>query len=121
MIRLVAVAFSALLLTGCGGDDPQNTSSSSSNTSFANVKKDISQMRHHLKNNQKKFDDMHNNTTKLSQQLPKLNQQMQNQIMAQSEANKKSIKQLSNNSKTQFKHLQDEINAFGKDMASKGY
>lgn len=125
MIRLAALIVSALLLVGCNDNDskPNSTTTSSSTTkvSFADLKQDVSKMRHHLENNQKKLDDVYKNTTTLSKQFPKLNQQMQDQIINQSKANKNSIKQLSSNAKDQFKHLQDEINAFGKDMASKGY
>lgn len=113
MIRLIGVALSALLLAGCGD--------SSVGSTVGEIKENLSEMKHHLKNNKKKFDHVYKHLEVVNKQLPKLNKQIQDQVVAQADENQKSIRKLGKTAKGQFQHLQDEINAFGKKMAKKGY
>ena len=113
MIRALGIALCALAITGCGDDSPKSK--------LGAINKDVSKLSHHLKNNKKKFDHVYKHLGVINKQLPKLNKKIQDQISNQAAENNASIKKASASTKSQFKHLQNEINNFGKEMAAKGY
>lgn len=120
MIRTITIFLSALMLVGCGGDDT-NKSVSSPPPSLPALKTEISKLSSQFDNNKKQLDDVYKHIKNANKQLPKLHSVVQSQIMAQSKANKDSLKQVQQNSQKQFQQMQKDLNDFGEKLAKAGY
>lgn len=136
MKKIILYSTVCVLLMGCGGDDSSSAAKKNVMSFKAieskptthmplNTVQDIHAVVHYLEQNQKKYDRtfkyFYDHMKVINQQLPKLNSVLQSQLQQLMNNKNEMVLQVHKILDNQFDSLNDDLNAFGKELAKKGY